>query len=429
MESFTRKTQINVGGQGEVWRCETPDGREIAAKYLLAQGTAEQQEEARKRFVREVNCQSSLKHENIMPVLSVHVDDKTPHFTMPIAESSLRDRLKASSGGLPEDEVVAILSAVLDAITYAHSEGVVHRDLKPENILFVNGIPMVADFGLGRRMYSDSTTLTVTNAAMGTVAYSAPEQFVDVHAADERADVFAIGRILYEMLCGEFAFLGTHVDRIPSRFRYIVVTATQQEPGRRFPSVASLAREIALLDRGSEVLLPPAERCKTLFEQIASGDRAQVPELVKLLLENSDDSQLYLRVLTGAPAPALDIVAFQDPDGFKRILEAFDKFAEGSHPWSFTDTLARFLQAVYRATADMEVRTRVIERLHVLGYEHNRWFVRSVFLEVVEDALKDQSYAQAIAAIIRDHPEGREFVVGPLRELSLPLVVAEALAA
>ncbi len=288
---------------------------------------------------------------------------------------------------------------------------------------------MISDFGLGRRMFSGSTTLTVTNAAMGTFAYGAPEQFTNAHAADERADVFALGRIFYEMLTGQYAFISMDLDLVPAKFRYIVMKATQNDPAQRFTSASEMQRELALLTSGGDSLLAPGERARELVQEVAAGVRMRVPQLARLLVENTEDLQLYLHVLPATPATVLAELAIQAPVEFREIIRAFDRYADGAFPWSFTDTLATFLKAAFRSTNDLEVRKRVIERLLVLGCSHNRFFVRAVFLEVVGEAFRDPVYTPVVAAILRDHPEAIDFVRDELETMSLPQMIIEVLAA
>jgi len=441
MPTYTRVTLINSGGQGEVWRGTADDGTEVAIKYLTIAGPPAQQALDRARFQKEITCQTSLLHENVMPILAVNMAVDPPFFVMPVADGSLRDRLlapgstvSATTGlptgrALPEAEAVAIFDKVVDAVVYAHSEGVLHRDLKPENILFIGGEPMLSDFGLGRRMFSGSTTLTLTNAAMGTFAYGAPEQFTNAHAADERADVFALGRIFYEMLTGQFAFVGMDLNLVPAKFRYIIMKATQNQPAQRFTSVSEMQRELALLTSGGDALMAPGERAKELVQHVAAGATGEVPALARLLVENTEDLQLYLHVLPGTPATVLAALAVQTPTEFREIMRVFDRYADSGFPWSFTDTLATFLRAAFRATSDLEIRQQIIERLLVLGFSHNRFFVRSAFLEVVSEAFRDPVYTPIIAGILRGHPDAIDFVRDGLEEMSLPQVILDLLAA
>jgi len=429
MAKYVRQSRINAGGQGEVWRGVADDGTPVAIKYMHIAGTPAQVEEDLRRFKREITCQSSLEHPGVLPILAMNLADPEPHFVMPVADESLRDVLDRNGGGLGNAEALRIFAGVLDAVAYAHTEGVIHRDLKPENVLMTANQPQLADFGLGRRMYSGSTTLTMANVGWGSYAYSAPEQFTNLHSATPSADVFALGRIFYELLTGQVAVSGIDYNLVPAEYRYVIMTAVQMDPSRRFVDAGEMQREIALLSGGPTTLLAPAERAAQLISQIAAGDRSKIPELGRVLIENGDDVQVYLQVFVQTPETVLSAFALAMPNEFREVMRIFDTYADGGHPWSFTDTLAFFLRAAFRASTDLEVRTAILERLLVLGFDHSRWYVRDRFIEVVEGALEDPVYAPVIARVLRNHPDAVDWVRDPMINLSLPPIVAQVFTA
>ncbi|TCL72516.1 MULTISPECIES: serine/threonine-protein kinase [unclassified Curtobacterium] len=430
MSRYTRATRIDGGGQGEVWLGRDEVGNPVAIKYLNLVGNDSQQAEERRRFQREVTCQASLDHPQVLPILGSELGGAQPHFAMPLAEGSLRGRLAPGAGiGIPEPEALRMFQLILEGVEHAHLAGVIHRDLKPENILILEGRPVLSDFGLGRRLYSDSTTLTMTNVGMGTFAYSAPEQFNNAKEADQRSDVFALGRIFYEMLSGQMSITGQDLERVPGQYRFIINKATQIDPERRFATVGEMLREVALLGREPGSLLSPAEQAISLVEAIASGDIELVDEFARLVLEKSDDLQLFIQVVPKVPESVLAQLATRDAELFHQVMLAFDGFADGSFGFDFTDNIAVFLLAAYRASADMRVHGLVINRLLVLGASHNRWFVRDRFIDAVRLALRDAAHAPVVAAVLRDNAWALDFVREPLRQLSLPRVVEEVLAA
>jgi eukaryotic-like serine/threonine-protein kinase len=429
---YSQYRKIDAGGQGEVWECLDNNFESVAVKYLFLIGDEESQLADRRRFQREVTCQSSLDHPGILPVISIHLEGARPHFAMPLASGSLRQRIPLGASpavGLPDDDVWTVFNEVLDAVGYAHSSGVIHRDLKPENILFFKGRAVLSDFGLGRRLFSDSTTLTMTNVGMGTFAYCAPEQLANAKEADSRADIFALGRILYEMLTGELAIVGMDLNKVPAKYRFIVNKATQPDPERRFQSVDDMQREFALLRDDASELMTPADRATRLITEIASGHAAKIDDLQRLVMENDGDLQLFIQVVPMVPESVLAQMALRDPEQYYSIMQVFDQFADGGFGFDFTDTIARFLVAAYRASNDQRVHQLIIARLLVLGATHNRWFVRDRFIEVVRGALAQPHYAPLVAAALRDNPWAVDFVSAHLNELSLPSVVRDALQA
>jgi serine/threonine protein kinase len=104
----------------------------------------------------------------------VNLEDEKPFYVMPLASGSLRQLLPLYPGGMPEDLAVTMFFSILDAVQFAHTQGVLHRDIKPENVLIFDDEPVIADFGLGLRLQSGSTTITVAHVGLGTIQYSAP---------------------------------------------------------------------------------------------------------------------------------------------------------------------------------------------------------------------------------------------------------------
>ncbi len=156
------------------------------------------------RFEREIRLAARLQHPHIVPLLAAGSAGDLPYYIMPYIEGeSLRTRL-ARGGELPLAEVVRLLREILDALEYAHQHGVVHRDIKPDNILITGRHAVVTDFGVAKAV-SDAAgegRLTSTGIALGTPAYMAPEQIGGEPNVDQRADIYAIGALAFEMVTG-----------------------------------------------------------------------------------------------------------------------------------------------------------------------------------------------------------------------------------
>jgi TolB-like protein len=163
------------------------------------------------RFRREVQLAASLQHPHIVPLFAAGSAHDLLYYTMPFVKGeSLRERL-ARERELPIADAVRILRDVVDALAYAHGEGVVHRDIKPANVLLSGGHALVTDFGVAKAI-SDAaheSTLTSAGVALGTPVYMAPEQAVADPHADHRVDIYAVGTLAYEMLTGLPPFSGT----------------------------------------------------------------------------------------------------------------------------------------------------------------------------------------------------------------------------
>src|SRR2546427_763078 len=190
-------------------------GRPVAIKVLhpelaAAVGTT--------RFLREIGFAAQLHHPHIVPLHDSGEQDGLPYFVRPYVEGeSLRDRLEREPQ-LPVPEALRIADDVAKALGYAHTLGVVHRDIKPENILLENGHALVADFGIARAISAaGSDRLTETGIALGTPAYMSPEQAVENGPIDGRADLYALGCVVYEMLAGTPPFTGPTAQAVLAR--------------------------------------------------------------------------------------------------------------------------------------------------------------------------------------------------------------------
>ncbi len=211
LDRYTVVDELGRGGMAVVYRVRHNTlGSMHALKVLTLHGAG-----IRDRLVQEGRVQAGLRHLNIVAVTDVIDVEGSPGLVMEyIAGPSLEGWLLENR---PEPAYAeALFRGVLAGVRRAHREGLVHRDLKPGNVLLEvteeGVIPKVADFGLAKALESDSgLTRTRTGIAMGTPAYMAPEQIRDAKNVDERADVFSLGCILYELLVGTTPFEGPDV--------------------------------------------------------------------------------------------------------------------------------------------------------------------------------------------------------------------------
>lgn len=431
MVTYRKVKQLQGGAQGAIWLCESESGEKAIAKYLLLTNDEERNAELRRRFQREVKSQGSLTHAGVMPVIGAHLETDAPYFMMPFAESgSLRVRLPLDADPpvpLSEDEAWEIFDQILEVVAFAHENGVVHRDLKPENVLFYGGRAVLSDFGMVKNLRTDSTILTVSGVVLGTWGYIAPEQIARSKEADERCDVYALGRMLHEMLTGAYSPAAIDVMRVPAAFRHIITKATQLDPAHRFQDASEMRREFTLLKRGSEDTEAPAAAVARLVHDIAAGQHDKLDDFVRLVVANDDDVVLLRGTLPVLPESVLSLLAVRNPEQYLAVVRIFDKYADGSFSFEFTDTIARFLAAAYRATTDVRVHSLILRRMLVLGASHSRYYVRSQFVDLVNEAIKEPHYAPIIAGILQEEKWTIDFVDASLRSLSLPRVIVNAL--
>ncbi|HXV12974.1 MAG TPA: protein kinase, partial [Candidatus Krumholzibacteria bacterium] len=216
-------TQIGAGGMGEVYRAsDSRLGRDVAIKVLPEAFAAEPERMA--RFEREAKVLASLSHANIAAIFGLEESNGARALVMELVDgTTLAERI--AKGALPVDEALPIAKQIAEALEYAHERSIIHRDLKPTNIKLSGDGVKVLDFGLAKALSDDATasnsdlskspTLTAASTKLGvilgTAAYMSPEQ-AKGKAVDRRADIWAFGAVLFEMLTGRQAFAGETVS-------------------------------------------------------------------------------------------------------------------------------------------------------------------------------------------------------------------------
>jgi serine/threonine protein kinase len=197
---------IGQGGMAKIYLAYQPSvKREVAIKVLAS----DLQENASfvNRFAKEVEVIAHLQHPQIIPVYDFGKQDDELYIVMAYMRGlTLAERIDNAPKGLPDEETIRLIDLICEGLDYAHSKGIVHRDLKPNNILMdENNHPYIADFGLAKL---SEGKLELTNTMMtGTAAYMAPE-IAQSGKSTKRADIYALGIILFEMLTGRLPFQG-----------------------------------------------------------------------------------------------------------------------------------------------------------------------------------------------------------------------------
>ena len=194
---------IGVGGMAVVYKAyDNIDDRTVAVKILKEEYLAN--EEFRRRFKNESKAIAVLSHPNIVKVFNVSYGDRLQYIVMEYVEGITLKEYIEQQGKLGIKETVHFTMQILRALQHAHDKGIVHRDIKPQNIMLLsNGNIKVTDFGIARFSYSD--TKTMTDSAIGSVHYISPEQ-ARGDTTDDRADIYSVGVVLYEMLTGQLPF-------------------------------------------------------------------------------------------------------------------------------------------------------------------------------------------------------------------------------
>jgi len=238
-----------------------------------------------RRFRREAGASTTLHHPNVVTTHETFAEGTGVFMVMELVEGSTLRQLLAGTAVLPPSRAVPIALQVAQALEYAHANGIVHRDVKPANILVdLDDEVKVADFGIAkaaRAPEDEGRDMTESGAIVGTAKYLAPEQ-IRGEVLDGRADVYSLGIVLYEMLCGQPPFTGAtdiavalqHVTTppvrprrlapgIPPALEAVVLRALAKDPAERFASASDMAEALAAIDLGPDDAVPLVVRDPT----------------------------------------------------------------------------------------------------------------------------------------------------------------------
>ncbi len=263
---FAIERSLGEGGMGRVYAAhDSLRDRRVALKRVVAGPDTAGLEQ---RLLEEARALSSLRHEAIVECYDIGRDADGLFLTMELLEGgTLADRLR--EGPLPPDETRALGLRLLHGLEAAHEAGVIHRDVKPGNILFdAEGRAKLGDFGLARR--ADRLQLTLTQAALGTMAYMAPEQAQGASEVDARADLYGLAATLYHCLTGESPRV-VREKRIPEELREVLSRALEEDPDARFPDAASFRAALGGQEAPAEVPTRAADS-RALVEADRKGE-------------------------------------------------------------------------------------------------------------------------------------------------------------
>ena len=258
---------LGRGAMGEVWRAQdTALERDVAVKLLLEHTAAP---DAAERFRREAQTAAQLNHPNVVAAYDFGEEDGRGYLVMELVPGrSLRDEL-AERGPLGVEQARRFAGQAAIGLAAAHAHGVVHRDVKPGNLLLTaDDTVKVADFGIARAAISATSALTTTGEMLGPTAYLAPERGMGGEAAPA-SDVYALGCVLYEMLCGHPPFAGE-----PAAVVYQHVDAAPQPPSGLRPDIPEALADFTLLMLAKDSAARPTAAQVAHFldgDPIASG--------------------------------------------------------------------------------------------------------------------------------------------------------------
>lgn len=363
------------GGFGSVHVCTSETGDKYAIKYLENMDAP-----STERFKKEIRLTMRLSHPNIIKVVAYDADGVRKYYIMPLYSSSLKSVIPSLYGQY--DRQYSVISEILNGVVYLHSEGVLHRDLKPQNILYNSDSDIVInDLGLGRQVNSDSDRLTRVGDGFGTFKYTAPEQLSDASNADERADIYSIGKILEDIVTNQL----TYAMPTPE-FEYIINKCTQTNPNRRFNNVIELKSSI-----------------DSVYHQLLGiADNSIIDELLtKIKLGNIDDTivnDLALRLLSREDCEKIEEFLYNLPEHYFHTLEQHDSALVESlvirlqqyltgQGWGFgyTDIIGRNCYRMYNISESIVIRANLLYTIIDVGISHNRFYVMGIASDLLKN--------------------------------------------
>ena len=319
---------VGVGGMSVVYKAyDNVDDRVVAVKILKDEFLTN--DDFVRRFKNESKAIALLSHPNIVKVYDVSFGEKLQYIVMEYVDGITLKEYIQKQGAITWNDALFFTTQILKALQHAHDKGIVHRDIKPQNIILLpNGNIKVADFGIAR--FSRSETRTLTDTAIGSVHYISPEQ-AKGEFTDEKADIYSVGVVLYEMLAGKVPFeaesavsvalmqLQNNAKRlteinpdIPLGLEQICIHAMQKDPKDRYQSATEMLLDV------EEVINNP----KTVFDYSCFVDKSPTKYISDTDKITDETPVINEKPIEKAVDTDEDEVEYYDPDHKKKVISA-----------------------------------------------------------------------------------------------------------
>lgn len=391
---------IGKGGFGTVEHVVDDNGQDYARKvFSVNQGgnfTPEMIDNVKRRFIREAQIQSDLKHNNIVPVLVNGTTSEPPYYLMPIASSSL-DKDIRNDRTLNGCFLEAIMD-ILAGLEEIHYLDIYHRDLKPQNVLRFddqNGQRYaISDFGLMSINDTQLSVITHTGMRMGSDYYTAPEIVADLRKASARSDIYSVGCILHD-------FVGTS-ERIPcneinddnSLYSDVISICTRRDPERRFRSVSDLREALLSVDYNVEQTTA-TQQGADFIDLISSSEEMSLVDWERVInfIENANgrtESSDINAILMQVSIFRINELRSLDCYLFIRLGMKYSGWARSeSFSFSSCDGIANRLVEFFEVE-DLFLQVEVLFALLFMGTSHNRWYVERAFYNRVGSSMSER---------------------------------------
>lgn len=319
---------VGVGGMSVVYKAyDNVDDRVVAVKILKDEFLTN--DDFVRRFKNESKAIALLSHPNIVKVYDVSFGEKLQYIVMEYVDGITLKEYIQKQGAITWNDALFFTTQILKALQHAHEKGIVHRDIKPQNIILLpNGNIKVADFGIAR--FSRSETRTLTDTAIGSVHYISPEQ-AKGEFTDEKADIYSVGVVLYEMLAGKVPFeaesavsvalmqLQNNAKRlteinpdIPLGLEQICIHAMEKDPKDRYQSATEMLLDV------EEVINNP----KTVFDYSCFVDKSPTKYISDTDKITAETPVINEKPIEKAVDSDEDEVEYYDPDHKKKVISA-----------------------------------------------------------------------------------------------------------
>ncbi len=371
---------VGRGGMADVYRgTDTMLERPIAVKILT-----DRSDDIRKRFLREAQSMAKLNHRNIVGVYDAGQADGLSYIIMELMQG--RTLAQIPNGELTMHTAIRYFIDLLEALSYAHDQGLVHRDVKPANVMVLgDGNIKVMDFGLSRRT-SEMSSVTNAGEIVGTIAYLSPERFLG-KVADARSDLYSVGIMMYEVFTGSVPFksetddlvavIFAHVNEppvpprsvnrgVPMQIERIILKLLEKDPDRRYQNARELIVELQSLIGGG----PGGASDTTPAQSRSAMAAAAAPEAVREVLEKTFGSTRTLN--EGYSETLAGMLATRKrnyPEATRAYTSALTAFKTAGNDLEHAKTALKFAMMIAQKNAegDQPDRKEIDQAVEVLS--------------------------------------------------------------